>query len=60
MKINKKLAWKNQKCNECGKSIFKVKDEENPVYECQLEFTSQFKSWKLCEDCFKKIFKQEV
>ena len=60
MKIEKKIAWRNQKCNECGKNIFVNKDEENPVYFCKLEDITSFKIWKICEKCFKKIFNEEV
>ncbi len=60
MKIEKKLAWKNQKCNECGDSVFVKKDEKNYVYFCQLDSTSPFKKWKICEKCFNKIFSDEV
>jgi len=52
MKVEKKLAWKNQKCHECRKRIFK-----NKVYFLIPEDASPFKVWKLCEECFNKIFK---
>jgi len=60
MKIEKKAAWKNTKCNECGRAVFGNKDEENFIYFCQLKNTTPFKKWKLCEDCFEKLFSDEV
>ena len=60
MKITKKLAWKNQKCNECSDSIYQSEEEENKVYFCQPDNASPFKIWKFCEKCFDKIFSEEV
>ena len=57
MKITKKLAYKNIKCNNCGAVIYKPK-KENPVYICQPDFSP--KKWKLCEKCVNEIFSEEV
>ena len=59
MKTIKKLAWKNSKCNECGRRIYVNKEEDNVVYESYPEFTTPEKAWKLCEKCNKRIFKEE-
>ena len=58
MKIEKKPSWRNNKCNECGKPTFINKDKENPIYFCTPKHTSDFRTWKLCEKCFKEIFKE--
>ncbi len=58
MKIEKKPAWKNNKCNECGDSIFKKQIEANIVYYCQPDYTTPLNAWKLCKKCFKTIFKE--
>lgn len=59
MKIQKKSAWKNQKCNECGEGIYQNLDKENIIYFCYLEYASNFKIWKVCEKCFRKLFSEE-
>jgi len=59
IKIEKKQAWKNQKCNACSKRIFIKKEEENQVYFLCPQFASPEKTWKLCEKCFKEIFGEE-
>ncbi len=59
MKIEKKNVWRNQKCNECGKPIYQTK-KNGYVYLCWPEFLTHFKTWKLCEDCFKEIFSEKV
>jgi transcriptional regulatory protein LevR len=60
MNIEKKIAWKNQKCNECGEAIYQTQDKENIVYFCYTNNATAFKLWKLCEKCFKKIFSEEI
>ena len=60
MKIKRKLAWKNQKCNECGKSVYKTLHKKNIVYFCYFNSTSSFKTIKICENCFGEIFSEEV
>jgi len=57
IKIEKKIAWKNNKCNSCSKRIYQNKDEKNFVYFCCPEFASPEKTWKICEKCKNKIFK---
>lgn len=59
MKTEKKSAWRNQKCNDCGKQIFTKLGEENLVYFLHPKFASLGKTWKICESCYKKIFKEE-
>jgi len=59
MKIEKKQAWKNNKCNECGRLIFSIKDEEKIIYYCYPENSTSFKAWKLCKKCYKEIFKEK-
>jgi len=58
MKIIKKPAWINVKCNNCGNTIYQSK-EENEAYFCSPDYT-QTKIWKLCEICFNKLFSEEV
>jgi len=58
MKIRKVQAWKNRKCNECGRQICTTIEEGKQVYIIELGFTIT-NNWYLCEGCFKKIFPQE-
>lgn len=58
MKIIKKPAWRNVKCNNCGNTIYKSK-EDNEAYFCSPDYTPT-RIWKLCEACFNKIFSEEV
>ena len=59
MKIEKKVAYKNIKCNNCGDVIYKPR-EENPVYFCWPEYITSFRVWKLCKKCVNEIFSEEV
>ena len=59
MKIEKRPAWRNQKCSECGKAIYQSK-KNNQMYECSPDSLTDFKKWKLCINCFKEIFSEKV
>jgi len=48
MKSNKRKAYKNQRCQECGKPI-----EE--YIERSLSCVKN-KEWRVCSECDKKIF----
>lgn len=55
MRIIKKIAWKNQRCAECGKKI----GFECPYYEIRVGFASD-RAWRLCIKCCEKLFKKGV
>ena len=58
MEIEKKIAYKNIKCHECGATIYKPENGEK-AYFCSPNWT-RTKRWKLCEECFNRIFSEEV
>lgn len=47
MRFKRRTAWKNQKCNECGKTTKKVVD---------VKPKSSSTNWRICPSCCKKIF----
>lgn len=58
MEIEKKIAYKNIKCHECGGTIYKP-GEEHEAYFCSPNYT-RTKRWKLCKACFRTIFSEEI
>jgi len=56
MKVEVEDAWLNTKCNECGKliypeQVYRVRPEKGKV--------TNLATWSFCEECFKKIFKNQ-
>jgi len=56
MLINKKKAYINQKCDECGELIY---PEDAVIVEPdKAKDRNPSAHWKLCEECFEKLFKK--
>jgi len=55
IQIIEKIAAKNQKCMGCYKLLY-----GGSVYIVRIHFAAVAGGWSLCEDCIRKIFKEEI